>query len=567
MHTQLTKKFYLLFPVLIIITGFAMRIYMPGADPPHWSYVYNTDESYYAYNALNKLKQDQWFLNDAKYSLLTPLFSLLQYYTAKTLDGFSYVVRLRSINLLSGVLSVIVLAFFFHNNRMRLTTAALWAFSFIGIVYSRLGNPEMTLTLCIQVSVLLAWLSFEKRSFSLAFLAGIFAAASPAIKISGIFIFPVIILAVFLCKTENSKRNLYLSGVSIGIAAGLLIWCAFVIIPYYNEWSTLQEALTSGARDHMPKTLFQMSFSLLSLLLSPALLAMPLIWPMSLCWCIFHFLPNLRKRENSLIESLLFLWIVFGFAILSTSLDQPARWQLIIFPPVICTGLMFLFNNKSRKVLLFSLFFALSLSLFYALITDTFLKTDTIVPGRGIFSHPLIAAILFSIFFITFLITVSFKIETKKAIITAVIVLEIAAQIPLHSAYLLPSYHRISQWESLSKDVEEIASQNNNTIFSGDMVQDIALHADIEVLPTYFLMDEIDDNFIGEFFKRQGRRPTHFIIVEFNDLKWSRTAPLFMKSLEEIKRYPLLIGGAGFRRVILYRFKSYDWLETGKAVS
>ena len=58
---------------LSIITGFGLRLYRPAADPPSWSYVYNTDEGHYSYNTHNKIKYGHWFVNEAKYGCVPPI--------------------------------------------------------------------------------------------------------------------------------------------------------------------------------------------------------------------------------------------------------------------------------------------------------------------------------------------------------------------------------------------------------------------------------------------------------------------------------------------------------------
>ena len=65
-----------IFLAILIVLGFGLRFYKPAADPPQWSYIFNTDEGHYSYNTLNKAKDGKWFLDEAKYALVTPLFSV-----------------------------------------------------------------------------------------------------------------------------------------------------------------------------------------------------------------------------------------------------------------------------------------------------------------------------------------------------------------------------------------------------------------------------------------------------------------------------------------------------------
>src|SRR5262249_10914055 len=123
-----------------------LRLYRPAADPPSWFYVYNTDEGHYSYNTHNKIKYAHWFVNEAKYALITPLFNLAQYLVAAGLPSQPNIIRYRAISILSGVLFCFALQYLFRQAFIKWTAVALGSISFMGVVHSRLGIPEMMLT-------------------------------------------------------------------------------------------------------------------------------------------------------------------------------------------------------------------------------------------------------------------------------------------------------------------------------------------------------------------------------------------------------------------------------------
>src|SRR5438093_2090458 len=90
--------------VSVITLGFGLRLYRPAADPPYWPYVYNTDEGHYSYNTHDKIKYGRWFVDEAKYALMTPVFNVVQYAVAIILPDRTGIVRYRAVSMLAGIL-------------------------------------------------------------------------------------------------------------------------------------------------------------------------------------------------------------------------------------------------------------------------------------------------------------------------------------------------------------------------------------------------------------------------------------------------------------------------------
>jgi len=137
--------------------------------------------------------------------------------------------------------------------------------------------------------------------------------------------------------------------------------------------------------------------------------------------------------------------------------------------------------------------------------------------------------------------------------------MELAVQCWFHATYSWPAFFRPSQWDAVARDLDQMAPRGT-AIFSGDMVQDLSLHAKIHVLPTYYVLNEPTDAAIRDFFARQNCVPAYFILVDSSLKEWITRAPAFVKSLEEVARYPLIIGGVGWQNLHVCRVNSHDWL-------
>jgi hypothetical protein len=550
---------------LLIIVGFGLRFYRPAADPPHWLYVYNTDEGHYSYNTHNKIKYGHWFVNEAKYALITPLFNVAQYLVAATLPNQPDIVRYRAISIFAGVLSCVALWFLFEPGFIAWTAVALGFVSFMGVVHSRMGIPEMTLTLLMLVTALLAIEGEKRRSLVLYAATGLAAVACAATKPTGILILLVLITVPALCRSMRGHRIRYFSGITAGVLLGGLAFFLIVVVPHYTDWLKMLSQATFFVRDSVEPDLLGLLRSLSFFFLSPAMQTMPLLWPMALCWSVFVFAPRFKTGENDFAETLLFLWLCFGIVMFGLTSYQPARWQLLIFPPVIAVGLRFLFQSRTPGAFAAALVLAVTLSATFSLVYGGgFLRTDgAIQPGYGVFSHVVTFTIAGSAFLLAVFAARIFNMGWRTGIICGTLLVEISVQVLLHSVYMKPAYSRESQWVGCSRAMEQLR-RNEKDLFAGSMVQDLSLRADIRVLPTYYVIDDIrlDDSSVRAFFVRQKQIPNYFLLLDIEHPLWLQKAPLFMRSLEQIGGCRLLVGGfLDLRDLYVYRFRSYDWLK------
>ena len=549
--------------VCIIISGFGLRIYKPQADPPDWNYIFNTDEGHYSYNALSKLKHGHWFPDEAKYALVTPLFSAGQYFVALLLEGQSDIVRFRAISIISGIISSLFIAFFLEGKMFRIAGVALASISFMSVVHSRLGITEMMLTLFLQLTVFFAWQGGKNSSIFFSFLAGLGAAACFMIKPTGGFILPVIIIAPLISHTLDHHMKLYWKGVGGGVLLGISLWLFVIGIPYWDEWRNMLAATISFGKESIVLSPMSVLKSISTFLFSPALQSMPLLWPLSISWCFFFFLPRFKKKQVDFLEALIFLWLFFGIGVLGFAAYQPGRWQLFLLPPIIVAGLRFLQCNPRFFVMVISLIFALALSVFYSkFFIGRFLQIGgEIHPGYGMFSNVFSGSAAVLVFFgVYFLLRRLKGLERWQSVSCSVIVLELVVQCFFHGMVTLPSYKHPSQWSNVAVDTEKLIGRDK--IISGIIVQNLALYSDINVIPTFYVLKGNDDKSVEEFYSRQPRLPSYFMMDDVEYKKWRANAPNFVNNLEEARRYVLNIGGLGRRVFLIYKIKSYDWLPS-----
>jgi len=550
---------FLLFGILAL-AGLVLRFYHLQADPPLWGYVYNTDEGHYSYTAHNRLVFGHWFVNEAKYGLITPLFAFAQFQLAAIGGGDASIASYRLVSAVSGVLSCVLLALFFQDYWRRLAAVALASVSFMGFVHSRLGITEMLLTLMVQITVLFVWQAFKRGSFPLAALAGAAAVGSLMVKPTAVFITPILLMAPLLCRTPNRFRGPYWFGAATGAALAGLLWSWFIIMPFWDAWRRMMTQSTSFGREAfaLDSTALQ---CLWHFFLSPALQTMPLLWPLALCWCLVSWIPRWWKGGNDLLDTILFLWIAAAVLILGTSTYQPARWQMLLFPPVICAGLRFLPDLRRPAMAATGLLAVLGSAGFYSLFqAGHFLsRGHQNEPASGVFGHSGPAITVLCVYVAAWFAARKVGAGRWQQLACGIIAVELAVQCWFHADYTWPAFFRPSQWNEVAKDLAQLPPRGT-AVFSGEMVQDLSLRAKIHVLPTYYLLDEPTDAAIREFFVRQNAVPDYFVLLDNNVKKWVAGAPAFAASLEEVGHFSLIIGGIGIQKVHLCRFRSYDWL-------
>jgi hypothetical protein len=556
------RQFVFLLLGMVALAGLFLRFHHLQADPPLWRYVFNTDEGHYSYTTHNRLVFGHWFVNEARYGLITPLFVFIQYLVAVLGGGEPSISSYRLVSAVCGVFSCGLMALFFQDRWHSLLAVTLASVSFMGFVHSRLGITEMMLTLMIQITVLAAWQAFKRASFLLAALSGAAAACSMMVKPTAAFIVPIIFIAPLLCRTPARVRQSYWLGMAAGGTLAALLWSMIVALPYWDAWRHMMAQSTSFGRTAISLD-FATAECLWHFLLSPGLQTMPFLWPLALCWCVFSWAPQWWRRENDVLDTLLFLWIAAGVGLLGVSAYQPARWQIMLFPPVMCAGLKFLPNMQRTSMAVMGLGAAAGVAALYSCCTaGHFLASSAnINPAGGVFGHFGSALTAASLFVAAWFVARAFSLKKWQRLACGIITVELAMQCWFHANYTWPSFLRPSQWEAVTRDLEQIPSRET-AVFSGDMVQDLSLRAKIHVLPTFYLLDEPTDAAVRDFFVRQNCVPTFFVLVDGDLKQWDTQAPVFANSLEEVGRYPLLIGGIGWQNVHLFRFRSYEWLAT-----
>lgn len=546
---------------VVAAAGLFLRFYHLEADPPVWTYVYNTDEGHYSYTAQNRLVWGHWFVNDAKYGLATPLFSFAQYAAAAVKGGANEIASYRFVSAIAGALVCLLMTFFFVARWQKLAALALTSLSFIGLVHSRLGITETLLTLTLQVTVLAAWQSLKRANVFLAAAAGALALSCLLVKPTGGFALALILAAPLLCPLENRVRVRFWLGALAGVALLALLWALFVVWPHREEWRHMLAAYTVFGRERMGGGVLALARNLWQLLVSPALLTMPCLWPLALCWTVACGVPSWWKKQNDLLDTLVLLWLGASLAILGSCSYQPARWQVMLLPAVVYGGLKFLPCLARRPLAVAGATAMLALSLLYGLdVAGGLLSGGPIDVSEGIFSRYTLLLIALGLFAAAYFAARRLGSEHWQSLAAGIIGIELLVQCGFHCQMTLPSFHRPSPWEQASHTLAGL-SPNAPMVLAGDNVECFALRARLRVFPTYYLLTEPNDAAVRQFCWRQNIRPTHFSILEDNLKSWTENAPGFFRALQEVAALKVNVGGFGARTVRIYRMTAYDWLD------
>lgn len=554
------------FSLLILVTGAGLtfRFYHLQADPPYWGLIYNTDEAHYSYTAHNKLLFGHWFVNDAKYGLMTPLFAFTQYLVALIAQSDpSSVVTYRLVSAISGIVSCLLMTLFFKERWQQLTAVAIASISFMLFVHSRMGITEMLLTLMLQIAVLAAAQSFLRNNILLATISGVAAIGAIMVKPTAMFISPIFIIAPLLCRATIRTHRSYWLGLGSGIAVAFALWISIVIAPNWEAWRYFTMHGSAAGREGMSFG-FSTVENLWNFILSPGLITLPFLWPLALCFCFASWLPQWWRKENTFLDTLVVLWILTGIGILGITDFQPVRWQILLFPPVIYAGLKFLQEMQKPVMVAVGLITVVALSLIYSIhVPGQILASGEINPGAGILGYSTVTLTIGIVFCAGYFFSRFAGCIRWQQLARGIIAAEIAMQCWFHAKLTVPSFNRPSLWEAAAKDLKTLPSADT-AIFSGELTQDFSLRAKIHTLPTYYLLDDVTDASLRDFFTRQSSKPDYFIVIDASASNLTVHAPAFANSLEVVRRYPLIIGGIGFHNVFVCHFKSYDWLDDGK---
>lgn len=295
------------------------------------------------------------------------------------------------------------------------------------------------------------------------------------------------------------------------------------------------------------------------------MLTMPILWPAALVWCYGVCRQRLSGRPQTVQETVVALWLLAGIGMLGLSSYQPGRWQVLLIPAVLVGGVEFLRGERRRLEIGVTAVLAILMSSVYSALTGggfLDLTATAPCPAHGLFSHVLLVGAAAVAFAAAYTASGLWTRSVPQRLFMAVVCFEVAVQFEFHAVHTRPTYTRPSQWHQAAQIAEGLAA-TPNTLLAGDIVQDLALRADIRVLPTFRSFDgpdDLDDRSVRAFFMRNGGPPTHLLLLDSARQQWQRRCPVLWGCLEEACTLRLVIGELGPRDVHIYRVTSTKWV-------
>jgi 4-amino-4-deoxy-L-arabinose transferase-like glycosyltransferase len=339
-------NFALVWMVILMACFAVIRTVYLSADPPAaeispYVSAFHNDEGWYVHNAVNRILFGKWELGNYNLYLYIPGYTLIQWVTFYLFGVSPATARL--MNVLLSLLSIFLIWASLKGNvedRVGLWAMAFCGFNFIFTMYNRTVLVVTTIIFPLMLSFY--FLMQARRTRDIVF-AGLAAASSFYIRISGLYFGAVVSLAMiidlFLCdpgerREKWNKLWIFIGSFLAGIAVFFLIW----VFPRYTEWFALLEHHFVGHVN--PSRLFTNIIWLFRLNFfhrSPVVSSLAFLYMAVTGYRILF----LRSRMR-LMELIVFCWVLIPFIMLCLSDYHPHRYMIIFFPAMAMAAALFL---------------------------------------------------------------------------------------------------------------------------------------------------------------------------------------------------------------------------------
>lgn len=379
------SKKYLLIVMSLILLFSAMRIVFINADPPSnlsYSAAIYTDEGFKTYTQRNMSLFDnrKWTPEDGyrSWDEQSP-FEIWIYEKVFDRWGVSFV-TVRAVSIFFGILTLLLLSIYVYRQYGRTTalvTLLLYGGNYMATMYSRLGLYETHLIFFI-VLAMFGFTEFFRTymdcdiknrwnpfTYSLKTLLRLI--ISGAIGITGIImafyvkrsffvIFAAVIPAILLFFAHHLKHEQKdLRRVFLFLFFAVLLFYVFMGHSQY---------LHSYVNTLLSKEIFGMRLGLLFPLKSfnpihkafiqslylEFIALQPVTFLLGIIYSLYTFHRLIYRNELSLLDLFMASWLLFGFLILTLMNYHPARYYLLLNPPLIILLARALTNKSNMQV-------------------------------------------------------------------------------------------------------------------------------------------------------------------------------------------------------------------------
>jgi 4-amino-4-deoxy-L-arabinose transferase-like glycosyltransferase len=355
-----TKRSFLIWALVILVAGLALRAVWLRADPPTTSVgIVWHDEGPWTHNARNKALWGQWVTDQWNPVYVAPVFIALEYAAFRDLGVGTW--QARTVPLVSGMLAIAFLMAGLAaaaDRRAALLGGALLATNYVFVSWNRAALMESTLT----SFVVMAWAAYamaEKRP-GWGLVAGMGTVLAYFTKASAAFFVAAIVLdaatTLALASFGTLRQRLAIAAPDsptvraamltfAGIAAAGVPILAFFVLPHWNDYFAYNVTMSIERKP---------SYGWHDLLYRGSLLPLAQNFYTQMWLVVAASAVGLagivgRWRTARPAHRLLVLWLLLGLAELVAHDATNSRYQVVLIPAFVALGAMLLATGPSTS--------------------------------------------------------------------------------------------------------------------------------------------------------------------------------------------------------------------------
>jgi len=333
---KVQQTIFLLF-ALIAVAFALLRFVNLSADMPTnitGSGTLYTDEGIYGRNAAWFVSTGGWYVpGDFNTAVNYPIYFVLQVIVFK-LWGVNFE-AIRTLSVLSALGVISIVGFIvkrFTSNQAAIITILLISTNFLFFAFSRYGQADMPMLLCVVLSFTCLLLSHSTPKLIFTVFSAIFLLFALLIKTSAAFAFPVLVLLIWHQQKTTKERLIHLATLTGILGVALLCYRLFLIQPYLDEYLKVSAPLRDRINVSFTSLLQQLEHLLKQILAGEAAIG-PMFYAAALItgFCLFVDSKNLRRNW---VFRIALSWIIFYCLMLSVSFYHPPRYFSILVIPI-----------------------------------------------------------------------------------------------------------------------------------------------------------------------------------------------------------------------------------------
>ena len=372
----------------VIALIIALRFINLDADTVAVQPIHNQDEGNYSQNARNFVAGHHWINDETNFFLLSPVFSFLQL-PFLAIFGVHFW-TFRAVNAVASLLTILIGYLFLKDiagKKAAIIFTLLLGLNFLYLVHNRIAIPETTQGLFLLGAVVSFFYASLRQNPWLFFLAGIFSTLAFLTKASAVVIFAVIAISFLgnVAKTFLQDRHISLANLSqllalpiacymLGVASLLAAYHAFMVRPHAALYQIAKQNLIdlNAPQLHNLRDLTYLKELAVSFWQggeANVWIYFPI--PLIFCvWFVAKFSKKYLQNRETLLETILVVWLLVGLADFFIVGYKPARFFVVYLIPISMITALLLTNLKTRLQILF---------LAFIIITNAFLITKFIL--------------------------------------------------------------------------------------------------------------------------------------------------------------------------------------------